>query len=490
MLLNAGAYLPMLPNVAGTLGVAFPYAVWGQGDYFTAMGAAFLIARPLMMRYGPKKIAILSYVLFSLASLLAWLTTAHFFVYTGMRMLQGTAAGLSFTPSFFLLLEYYRGDRQKTAATLWSLAAFVPFSIGPALGGWLAYTMGDWRLLLVVSGFIALFVAAMLWGLLADWEDAADISVPIRKQMVLYGLFLSSAWSLQQVLNVGVLSDLSSRFSELVPLVLVCVLFTGVFWQLQYKKSYALIKPHVFKYPNYLFTLSLLCIAFIAIQGSVVQFIIRFQLVEGYTPWHVGLLFLPIFVLSKPVSWFTQKLIQNQVDPRFLASVSLLGMAVGFGWIASYDRPASWSTLLWPQFLLGAALGPFFSSFTAIALSHVPKDEQFHAIDVLNTSRNIAAGLAILLSDIAWDRLFDLELNRLSTPDADNAWRFTAAWPTATPALHDELTLHASLLTFNDIFYALSVGLLLIAGLVWLAQRPAYLPQRDLPLFESMGEEP
>lgn len=131
VLLNAGAYLPMLPYVAGKLGNGLAYAVWGQTDYFTAMGAAFLITRDLMRRFGPKTVTIFAYLLFAASSLLAALMTDHLFLYTTLRVTQGLAAGLSIIPSFFLLLEYYRIRQQKIAVAWWGRRGIHPLFARP-----------------------------------------------------------------------------------------------------------------------------------------------------------------------------------------------------------------------------------------------------------------------------------------------------------------------------------------------------------------------
>jgi len=491
ILLNAGAYLPMLPYISGTTGQSISYVVWGQSDYFTAMGAALLIARALMRRFGPKRVAIFAYLLFAAACAAALITTPVFALYTSVRVMQGFAAGLSITPSLFLLLEYYREDRQKTAVSLWGFSLFMPFSIGPVLGGWLAYEMGDWRLLFILSFFISLFVAGILWALLADWEDKVDTTFSLMSSMWLFFLFFATALTLQEFFDVGLLSDLATPLPILWWLGFAFFLFAWLFWHENDRSDNPLVHFSLFTHPNYALGMLILCLAFMCFQGATVQYIIRLQLVEGYTAWHVGLLFLPLFIFSKPLSVLCSKLIDKGYDPRLLAFISLATFAISFWWIAGYIRPATWESLLWPQFLEGAALGMFFVSMTAIALSHVPKPDQLHAVDMLNTVRNIAAGLAITFSDLGWDHLLNFEQNRLISPDASNAWRFTTLFNDTTQLMHEKISFQASLLTFNDLFYFLSLVFVILAALIWFA-RPFHQKKSDpdMLLFETLGEEP
>ncbi len=491
VLLNAGAYLPMLPYVTGSMDEGLPYVVWGQSDYFTALGCAFLIARPLMKRFGPKVTVIASFLLFSFASLGALFVVHNLILFTSFRVVQGFAAGLGIIPSFFLLLEYYKTERQPAATALWGLAVFIPFSVGPALGGWFAYVLGDWRLLFFASFLISLVIAGILWGLLADWEDVIDRSYPLLDQSLTFGLFFASALMFQEFFDVGLLSDLSSRFKELWGMLFLTLTGFALFQIRNARSKNPLFSFSLFSHRSFGAGTLLFCLSFMLLQGGIVQYIIRFQLVEGYTAWHVGLLFLPLFIFSKPFSLLTQNRIQNGWDPRIPASLSLLAIALNFWWISSYLRPATWELLLLPQLLLGAAIGPFFSSMTTLALGHVPKSQQLNALDLLNGARNIGAGLAITFSDIGWDRLQAHQWNLFTTPDPSNSLRFLSFSPIDSHTAHTELERVAGLLTFNDFFQLLAWGTLLFSCLVWFLTPPrTHLPDPDLIILENLGEEP
>lgn len=494
VLLNAGAYLPMLPNVAGKVGNGLAYAVWGQSDYFTAMGVAFLIARDLMRRFGPKAVTISAYLLFSVVSLMATLTTDNLFLYTFFRVAQGLAAGVSIIPSFFLLLEYYRIKKQKVALALWGFSVFIPYSIGPAVGGWFAYVLGDWRLLLVASFFVAALVACALWVLLEDWNDECDTSYSLVRPVFGFCLFFGAMMALQQVFNVGLLSDLESRFQELWVYSCIAGLLGWLFWVVNSTMQSPLIRGSLFHCPNYVLGMLFLALGFMGLQGATVQYIIRFQVIEGYTPWHVGLLYLPIFIFSKPFSLIAQHLLHRGIDARFLASLSFVIVAGSFYWIAQYNRPVTWELLLWPQLGLGVAFGLFFVSMTALSVAYVPKQDQMHAVDVLNIVRNLCAGLAITFSDIGWDWMFAYEQNRVTAPDSTTMQEFAAQFEgeSMPHVLYENMTRDIARLTFNDLFYFLSMIFMILACLIWLtqSQQQAASMGSDIDALEALGEEP
>lgn len=494
-ILNAGAYLPMLPYVAGSIGEGLPHAVWGQSNYFSAMGAAFIIARPLIQRFGPRNTAISAYLLFSISSLFVPLTTSTYPLMTAARTLQGFSAGLSLSPSLFLLLGHYKKSQQNVAIALWGMAAFTPFSIGPTLGGYCAYILGDWRILFVASTGIALLVAGVIWALFAETEHDKDTFYDIKPHLYLFLLFAIACIALQEFFNLGLISALTSSNHELWFVGFTFFFFAMLFWFKNRSHDVPLLNLSIFKYQNYALGLSILCLAFMALQSSIVQYLIRLQTVEGYTAWHAGLLFLPLFVFSKPLNVLAQYLIHHGYDPRVLACISFFGFAISFWWMSEYVRPAPWESLLWPQFLEGAALGLFLISMTTITLGNVPADEQLHALDILNAFRNISAGLAITFSDIGWDHYAALVKNHLTSPDSINlveSYVHLNLTETATQHLvHMKVATQSGLLTLNTMFYTLTLVFSVLGVLIWWVSPKHIVHKTTLldDLVESMGEE-
>lgn len=499
VVLAAGAFLPILPYVAGSIGKGMPYAVWGQSNYVAAMAAAFLIARPIMRRFGAKNTALSAYMLFALTGLAVIKFLQVYPLYTAARTLQGFAAGLSIAPSLALLLEHYNKAKHRRATGLWGLAAFMPFSIGPALGGYFAYVLGDWRLMFMVFSALTLLVAGIIWALLGDRPSHRDLSVPLGRYLWLFALFSGAVLTVQAFYNLGILTDITSREYPSWWILAAFCLLVWLFWVCNSESDTPLINFAVFRHRNFTFGISVLCLAFIGIQGSIVQYVLRIQSVEGYTAWHAGLLFLPLFVFSKPLSLRAHYLIHHGYDPRLLACVSFVGFALSFWWMGEYVRPTTWESLLWPQFLEGAALGLFLSSMNAITLSNVPEAEQIHAVDIINTARTLAAAWIIALSDVFWDRYAAAARSHLTSPDIGNTHELLAGFYPATaapgtPLFHElaaRLNAQTGWLTFNAMFHTLAVCFAVFAVLIWLASA-THISHRVNNLeriVETLGED-
>lgn len=346
----------------------------------------------------------------------------------------------------------------------------------------------------MASFFVASLVAGTLWALLADWNDECDVAHSLIRPGVSFLLFFGAALALQQVFNVGLLSDLVDRLPELWLYACIACMLSWLFWVTNSATNDSLVRLSLFHYPNYGLGMALLNLGFMGLQGATVQYMIRFQLVGGYTAWHVGLLYLPIFIFSKPVSLVAQRLLHRGADPRILASLSFAMVASCFYWIAEYNRPATWESLLWPQLWLGAAMGLFFVSMTAVSVAYIPKQDQMHAVDLLTTVRNLCAGLAISFSDIGWNWMFAYEQNRATSPGTATTQEFASQFQDRSMihALHEHLVLDIARLTFNDLFYLLATLFVALTFLIWLTQP---LPQAsskrlDSDMLETLGEEP
>ncbi len=497
VVLGAGAFLPILPNVAASLGRGIPYAVWGQSDYVAAMAAAFLIARPLMRRYGARHTALGAYMLFAVAGLAVIASLSVYPLFTAARTVQGFAAGVSIAPSLTLLLEQYKAHHHRTATSLWTLATFMPFSVGPALGGYFGYVLGDWRWMFVAFSAAMLGVAGVIWALTGN--SARDPDAPLAPFFGLFTLFSAAVLAIQELYNVAILSDMTTHTLPSWWIMLAFLLLAWTFWIANAESKTPLIRFSLFRCRNYAFGLAMLCIAFTGIQGSLVQYVLRIQSIEGYTAWHAGLLFLPIFVLSKPMSLRAHRWIHHGYDPRLLACAGAAGFAASFWWMGEITRPTTWETLLWPQLLEGAALGMFITAMNAIILTNVPPPEQTHAVDVINTARTITAAWIIAMSDVFWDRYADSARNHLTAPDVGNVHRWIAGrYPESiaagTAGFHElgtRVTEQAGWLTFNAMFHTLAGCFAAFAALIWLASA-RHISHRvdDLErVVESLGED-
>ncbi|MDA8390505.1 MAG: DHA2 family efflux MFS transporter permease subunit [Gammaproteobacteria bacterium] len=468
VLFNTGAYLPMIPRVAGSLGVDPAFIDWTQSNFFLAMALAFVTASLWAARLGETQSLLCAFALFALAALIC--TATHDYdVFLAARMLQGYAGGLTIPLSLTLILRHYTPNRRHIGLTLWGVAAITPFTLGPALGGWITDNLG-WRALFWLDIPVALLVTLWLYALAppartqrpqdpVDWLGLAAL--------------VTALLSLQSALNVSEVTDWlrTPRVVHLLALAAVAAILFSVRSQ---QVRHPVVDVDLLKRRNFAVGGAVLFLTAFWFQGLLALYVVQFQLLFGYSAWRAGLLLLPMAFFSKITSVLTHRIL-HRADPRFLATTALLGFAATSLWVSSYDRTASFTALLWPQAVTGVFLGLLFPPFAAIALSGLQGTRELRGAAFLNLLRAGGQALGIPAITVLWLRRRALHLHFLGEGDVFTAIaRHRAARTLAahglTPAraraeLAASVAHHAGMLAFNEVFYIGGLAFALLAFL-------------------------
>ena len=137
VLFNAGAYIAMLPRVAGGLGVPPSFGTWTQTDFMIGLALGLPLSGTLTARRGFERTARAALLAFAAASA-ACAAAESLPPFLAGRILLGLAGGVLLPASQKLSLGAFPAHRKDLGLTLWGLLALTPFSLGTAFGGWLA----------------------------------------------------------------------------------------------------------------------------------------------------------------------------------------------------------------------------------------------------------------------------------------------------------------------------------------------------------------
>lgn len=481
VLFNTGAYLPMIPYAAASLGHAPSFGDWTQSNFFVAMALAFPTAPWLMARFGEARTLTSAFLLFAAASLLC-ATTRHYDVFLFARGLQGYGGGLTIPLSLAAILRQYRPQKRNIGLILWGVASLTPFTLGPTVGGWITVTLG-WRALFVMNVGVAVLVA-LASGAVLFTRDTPHRDLPFDW----IGLLLLTATLLAFQFAFDVAEThgwwRSTRFAVLLTVGVVALVYL-IIWESG--EHQPLLDVRLFRRWNFAVGSMGLFLTSLVFQGLIALYIVQFELTLGYTAFLAGLLVLPMAVFSKLTSIITHHFMQR-VDPRFLGFVALTGMSLGAAAVASYDRTASFDELLWPQALAGIFVGGLFPPFVAVGLSGLRGDAEVRAAGLLNLLRVSGQGLGIPLFAILWDRRQVVHRHFLAEASEGGREQIAQAVHTLhrhglrVPVIHALIAkrLHhvAALLAFNEIF-AVAAWVFLGLGILLLVARPTTFSEPD-----------
>ncbi|MGE4530668.1 MAG: DHA2 family efflux MFS transporter permease subunit [Acidithiobacillus sp.] len=490
VLINMGAYLAMLPEVGSALGVNPEFAAWPLTQFFVGLALAAPISAWLTAKQGAARVFFLEMIGFALTAVICGFTH-NFIVFLVSRFFMGVFSGLIIPLSLQVLLRYYRPNYHKKALGLWGAAALTPFTIAPLLGGWMTDAWG-WRSLFWIDAVLALLLGTLGALLLLGREKEAKISRPDWPGLAFLTVALVTT---QLIFDLGEKDDWLRSNTILFLLVLAIVTWLLLLvWE--WHTPNPLVDYRLFRERNFTIAIMGIFVGTLFFQGLMALYVVQSQVIFGFTAFLAGLTVLPMALFAKPVSILMHRAVQR-FDPRLLAFANFLGFALGCWIVASYDRNASYSALLWPQFLVGIFLGGLFAPLTVMALTGLSGSAENKAVGVFNMFRVAAQGYGIPIL-AAWaarraalNRHFLIE-PALQTPQnlvAHNQILLQRGLSsTAIRAINTRLIdHHAALLAFNEMFYAAAWVFAGLAVLMLLA-RPVRHPLRN-PTDQQRLEE-
>jgi DHA2 family multidrug resistance protein len=495
VLFNAGAYIAMLPRVAGGLGVPPSFGTWTQTNFMIGLALGLPLSGALTARWGLERTARNALLAFAAAS--AGCVAAESLVpFLAGRIVLGLAGGVLLPASQKLSLSTFPEHRKDFGLTLWGLLALTPFSLGTAFGGWLAEEAG-WRWLFYLNVPIALLAAATIPAAAGGAVPAEDRP---RFDVVGFALAAVALFGAQTLLNQG--NDLDWLDSDWLASLAVSVALAAAWLLLRTRTTAQPFLPlNLLARRNVAIGAACLTLGFLCFQGLLSLLIVQSQLVLGYSSSLAGLMFLPLFVLAKPGAWLAQAL-SRRIDARPLACANLAGFALVYFWFSRFDTPASFDHIFWPKLAEGLCLGTFFAPLTAILLHGLPPAEQGRAAELAGLLRLAAGAFGITLAGVVLYRRTPFhqsrwveQLTRLdpqTLPALKQLMRLGYSETAALARLTRTVTQHAAIVAINEAFWLAGWIFLALAGLVWLAHptRPHAAPSRREAALEELLEEP
>lgn len=407
VIFNAGAYIAMLPRVAGGLGVPPSFATWTQTDYMIALALAFPVGGWLARRYGEYRPFVLAFLGFALAAFICAYCT-FFYSYLAGRILLGFAGGLTLPLGQALLLKEYPDKRKSLGIGVWSIFTLTPFTFGPPLGGWIADNLG-WRWLFWLNIPAALAIAGIVGALL---YRRGHRRIWHRFDSVGFSLLVMALFGVQTLLNQGNDWDwTNSAYIRGLMVFTVVAMVYWLVWELKVRRPFLDIR--LFARRNFTIGVLILFLGFLFFQGLLSLLIVQLQLALGYSSWEAGLVFLPMAIFAKPMASVFHEIVKR-CDARLLASFNLLGFAATYFWLSRFDDPEVFAQLFWPKLLEGACLGSFFVPLTALLLHGLPVERQWRALELANLLRIAAGAIGIAVQGIVLYRRTPQHLTRFA----------------------------------------------------------------------------
>ncbi|MBB1253515.1 MFS transporter [Streptomyces alkaliterrae] len=376
-----------VPAVSADLRPGPVELLWIVDAYPLVCASLLILFGTLGDRIGRRRVLLLGYAVFGLASALAVLATGPLVLIVA-RALLGVGGAMIMPATLSILRQVFPDRRERALAIgVWSAVAAVGAALGPLVGGALLqhFWWGSVFLINIPLMLLSIPVGRMLLPeSTGDREGPWDAVGALLAATGLFALILGvKRAGGGQVLDPGTL--------------LVAALGAGLlafFCYRQRRLPHPLIDFSAFARPAFGTAVGCIVLTVLALVGLALLAAQYLQLVLGLSPLETGLRLLPLSVAAIAAGLLGPRLLQA-LGPRTMVTLGFLATAlavVTLTGVGESDRPA---LLMGGFVLLGFGLETTLFGCYESMLSDAPPQQAGGAAAIGETAYQLGAGLGI-----------------------------------------------------------------------------------------------
>jgi DHA2 family multidrug resistance protein len=402
------------------------------------------------------------------------------------RAIQGFIGGGMIPSVFAVAYSLFPRSKQAIVSPIIGIVATLAPTIGPTVGGYLSDTYSwHWLFLVNVGPGIAVAIAVFF---LVDFDkpDHALLGRFDFLGLAAMALFLGA---LEYVLEEGPRYEWFDDQTIATLAVASAVGAVVFFWRALTAKD-PIVELRAFRNRNFAFGSAFSFTMGIGLYGLTYIYPIYLAQVRGYDAMMIGetmaVTGIAMF-LTAPISGRLSQIL----DPRLMMLIGFAGFALGTYIASGITSDWDYFELLMPQILRGSSLMLCIVSINNLSLGTLPPEQLKNASGLYNLTRNLggAVGLA-LINTLLNDRL-DLHLARLhesvawGRPAAEDllaqmSQNFSQILPDGNLSALKQLAMlvrtQANVMSFADVFLALTVLFATAAAFTVLMRKPTAIP--------------
>ncbi|MFJ8015315.1 MFS transporter [Streptomyces sp. NPDC096339] len=379
-----------VPSVTEDLRPGSQELLWIVDAYPLVCAALLILFGTLGDRVGRRRILLLGYGLFGVASAMAALAD-NAQVLIAARALLGIGGAMIMPATLSILRQVFPDRRERALAIgIWTAVAAIGAASGPVLGGFLVQHYWWGSVFLINIPLMALILPLGRW-LLPESRGAADGPWDVL------GALMAAAGVLGAVLGIKRLGAERHLLDPqaLVPLALGAVLLV-LFVRRQRRREHPLIDMRMFSRAAFSTSVGCIVLAMLALVGLELIAVQYLQLVLDLSPLETGLRLLPL-TFAAMAAGATGSYTLARIGPRTMVSLGFVLTALAvllLTLMGQNDRPV----LLTVGFvLLGFGLQTTLFAAYESMLSEAPAATAGGAASIGETSYQLGAGMGIAL---------------------------------------------------------------------------------------------
>jgi EmrB/QacA subfamily drug resistance transporter len=411
-----------LPSIRADLGFSEASLAWVVNAYLLTFGGFLLLGGRLGDLYGHRRLFVTGIALFTLASLLCGLANGQGLL-VAARALQGFGGAVVSAAALSLMMTLFTEPVERAKAMgVFGFVAAGGGSVGVLLGGILT-DLFSWHWIFLVNVPIGIVVCVLSLTRLPTAETHAGsrhldvggaVTVTLALMLAVYAIVNGN--------------EAGWRSTQTLGLLVAAGAFGAVFLALETRVPAPLMPLRLFASRNLTVSNVIGVLWAAALFAWFFLSALYMQLVLDYTPFEVGLAFLPANLIMAAFSLGLSAKIVLRFGIKRPLGAGLLFAAAGLVLFARAPVEANfWIDVLPSMILLGIGGGIAFNPVLLAAMSDVSASEAGLASGLVNTAFMMggALGLAILAS------LADARVAQVAAAGSDHRAALTAGYHAA-----------------------------------------------------------
>jgi len=307
------------------------------------------------------------------------------------RVIQGASGGALLPISQAILLESFPQSKRGEAMAVYALGVIVAPVVVPTLGGWITDNY-SWRWIFYINLPVCL-LAILLTRLLIVDPPYIQAEAPKSVDYIGFILMAVGLGALQVVLDRGERADwFSSGWVRLAVIASAACLLAFVIWELNSRAP--IVDLRILANRNFAVGIVLATAYGITLYGALVMLPLFLQNLMGYTALGSGLAITPRGV-GALVSVTLAGLLVRKIDGRIMIIAGFIILACGSFLLGEINLQISISSIIWPNVIMGLAIGMIFVPLTTIAMGTLPNEMIGTATGLYNLMRGMGGSIGI-----------------------------------------------------------------------------------------------
>jgi EmrB/QacA subfamily drug resistance transporter len=384
-----------LPSIQADLGFSDATLAWVVNAYLLTFGGFLLLGGRLSDLYGRRRVFLVGLVLFTAMSLACGIAGSQEFLVVA-RAMQGFGGAIVSVVALSLIMTIFTEPAERAKAMgIFSFVLSGGATAGVLLGGVLTDLLA-WNWIFLVNLPVGITVFVLSVGLLPDDRPYAE-----DRRLDVTGAITVTASVMLGTYAVINGNDNGWTSGETVGLLAGAAALLALFLVVEARISSPLMPLGLFRLRN----ISVANVTGVLLAGSMFGWFflsaLYLQLVLGYSPFEVGLAYLPstLIMAAGSIALSDRLVMRFGVKPPIVGGLSCF--AIGLLWFARAPADGSFVIDVLPgMIVMGIGGGITFNPLLLAAMGDVAPTESGLASGIVNTAFMMggALGLAVLVS--------------------------------------------------------------------------------------------